>query len=300
MAIQTDKMIPPLLSLPLELRAQIYDYLLPHTLPPQRRFQQPPFIVWQRGTTVFLRTCSQVHAEASEMLYGTNTFDIWVAWDRVEFRNARSVYEGLTTRSSIPFLEWSGASSDGGSNRGAGIISARNQRHIRSYHVVINLEDSYTAMVKYNNGGLGFIDGLRDQVARLCEVLRGAEQLLSVMVVIWDHNRDPLPGQRALEPFRTLRGVRCAAVAYLQRPEPLLGPGTVPPQDVLVKLARIDELRSLYARGLREAMESLPGEPEKAQAYSGRPVEPNSLTDPLHRKDMIPSPYRQPFHPSVF
>jgi hypothetical protein len=64
--------LPPLLALPFELRAQIYSYLVPYTITPDA--DNPAYFVWVRRTATLLWVCQQTYHEFRAMMYGSNTW----------------------------------------------------------------------------------------------------------------------------------------------------------------------------------------------------------------------------------
>ena len=70
-----------LLSLSLEIRRQIYSYLVPRTYRDHRSNLQ----VWYRGNTQLLAANKQIHAEVVDMIYGDSTFFLEVVEGSVMF-----------------------------------------------------------------------------------------------------------------------------------------------------------------------------------------------------------------------
>ncbi|THW10367.1 putative AP-2 adaptor complex subunit beta [Aureobasidium pullulans] len=113
----------PFLRLPYELRRKIYSYLLPYTetktssgsliaeattgssaastahkthlasLPSAKYAKNT--ILWHRGQTSILSACRQLHAECSTILYGENTFVLWISYDQIQFRFRWVLASGL-------------------------------------------------------------------------------------------------------------------------------------------------------------------------------------------------------------
>lgn len=181
----------PFLKLPLELRRHVYSYLLPCTqerntgqifskitakrLPPthtnlspdvleQLLAKQPSTsiatgkdsITWRRGQTSLLAVCQQIHHECAELLYGDNTFVIFVAYDSITFRFRWLLPNGLSPNRTYDFLE---------------LIPSKYLKLVKRVIVTVDHVDSYTGQIKYNVGGKGLTHGLRGQVARLIEAL---------------------------------------------------------------------------------------------------------------------------------
>lgn len=69
-------------SLPLEIRRQIYSYILPYTVPQYRRKET---YVWRLGSIAILAANKQIHEEAADLLYGDSWFHFVVQYNRTEF-----------------------------------------------------------------------------------------------------------------------------------------------------------------------------------------------------------------------
>ncbi|KAF2668976.1 hypothetical protein BT63DRAFT_424700 [Microthyrium microscopicum] len=196
------------LLLPPELRAQIFSYLLPFTLPstPLR-----PSTVWIRGSITPLLLNQQLHHEAAAQLYGTNTFALRVTYLGTRFLYSWLLPSGLRPSKALPFD-----------------FGERYMRYVR--HVVVSVEhvDSYKGMIKYNCGGRGLSEGVRRQVESLVELLGQCERLGRVEVrlegsAVLDAIRKKVVraketfeaggvGQEVLEPFARLKGVAAPRV----------------------------------------------------------------------------------------
>ena len=72
------------LSLPLELRLEIYGYIIPKSVkqPPGRGIDH----VWHRGNIAILAVNKQIHDEVAQMIYGDPTFNLRVEKGRVSFQ----------------------------------------------------------------------------------------------------------------------------------------------------------------------------------------------------------------------
>lgn len=207
----------PFLQLPLELRRQIYGYLLPctqaqddtrcilhsinsnrcppthHNLPPdvvQRLLANPAAVaagaakesvIWRRGQTALLVVCRQFHDECAALLYGESTFVIFVAYDSITFRFIWSLSNGLTPNRTYDFLE---------------LIRPRYLKFIKRLVVTVDHVDSYTGQIKYNVGGKGLTHGLRGQVAKLVRALKIAAMNDVTSSVQHDDNVDNREGGR--------------------------------------------------------------------------------------------------------
>lgn len=114
-------------TLPLELRQQIYSYILPYT----------SFItsigtggiVWYRGNTTILAASRLLHEECAAQLYGSSVFSLCVTWDCTIF-DFRWVHPlGLLPKRRMPFPEG---------------FSNRSLKLMRRFFVRINHLDPYT------------------------------------------------------------------------------------------------------------------------------------------------------------
>lgn len=194
----------PLLRLPLELRQQIYSYLLPRTLDNDGGIGGKPVvytrktnvicrrdgegklvlpfaaepqasssasssgsttssatavapIVWHRGNTKILRACRQVHDECADLLYGGNTFLLFVTYAGVVFRYSWLLRSGYNVMRRYPFLE---------------LMPARYLQRLRRVMVNVEHVDGYTGMIKFNVSGKGLVLGVQKQIQRLVDALR--------------------------------------------------------------------------------------------------------------------------------
>ena len=179
----------PLMQLPLELRQHVLSYLLPHTQVfrdsgllseyarkfsavqkraakgmdiPSSSSRNPAGsgisnVVWQRGNISLFCVCKQLHDECAELVYGTNTFLLFVTFNGISFRFRWLLPSGLApSRSYNNFPE---------------LLPPRYMRRIKKVFVHVDHVDSYTAMIKFNVSGQGLIHGLRQQVRRLVNAL---------------------------------------------------------------------------------------------------------------------------------
>ena len=183
----------PLLKLPLELRQQILTYVLPHTqefkdsgrlteharnfsavkkrgakgmvIPSSKPTTNTTValsnVVWQRGNINILSTCRQLHDECTELIYGNNTFLLFLTYAGIQWRFRWLLPSGLAPSRSYQFLE---------------LVPQRYMRLIRKVIVNIDHVDSYTSMIKFNVGAKGLVHGLTRQVQRLVVALRSADR----------------------------------------------------------------------------------------------------------------------------
>jgi hypothetical protein len=159
----------PLLRLPLELRQQIFRYVLPYTrdfkdsgllndhvrnfsavkkreargmivpnAPPKPAFSGAASnVVWQRGNTKLLRVCKQLHRECAETIYGTNTFLLFVTYQDIKFRFRWLLPSGLAPSRSYDFLK---------------LMPTRYLQFIKRVIIHIDHVDPYMGMIKYGRG----------------------------------------------------------------------------------------------------------------------------------------------------
>jgi hypothetical protein len=244
--------LSPLLRLPVELRRQIYTYILPSTSTFDIRFQrgtgeQPERseynltlvrgalgngvwkmqktlpktdretgndVVWHRGSTSILGVCKQIHDECTDIIYGENMFVIDVAFDSIKFRYRWRTAANLTPNRSISFLNH---------------FSQRNLMRIKNYVINVEHVDDYTGMIKYNTGGRGLTAGIREQVGSLVDLLSVVPYLHRLHIHLIDgaisrirfpsgrvhrvqDEKNYSQSQAVLDPFRRLYGVRKAEV----------------------------------------------------------------------------------------
>ncbi|KAK3069789.1 hypothetical protein LTR53_011604 [Teratosphaeriaceae sp. CCFEE 6253] len=184
----------PLLRLPLELRQQILLYLLPYT---RENIASDPLarhaatfsavqkrsakglvvptaeilaahhartastnIIWHRGLVTLLRVNRQLHAECAELLYGRNTFLLFLTYADIKWRYRWLLPSGQAPSRNYPFLE---------------LLPDRYRGLLRRVVVCVDHVDAYTGMIKWNVGGKGLTYGLRRQVQRLVTALTPAE-----------------------------------------------------------------------------------------------------------------------------
>ncbi|KAK3652428.1 hypothetical protein LTR56_005138 [Elasticomyces elasticus] len=238
----------PLLALPLELRQQILSYLLPRTKEQgvdteplahhARQFSavrkreakglvlpnttsngnNSSNIVWYRGHTRIFEVCQQLHSECADLVYGTNTFLLFLTYEGLKWRYRWLLPSGQAPMRNYPFLD---------------LMPPHYLRLVKRVIVHIDLVDGYTGMIKYNVSGQGLVHGLRRQVQRLVSALKPAEdeekrELTRLAIRVSNSamsataNRKRQSGkivessevevETVLWPFRQLSGVRDASV----------------------------------------------------------------------------------------
>ena len=188
----------PLLRLPLELRQEIFSYLLPRTrevadtnplanharnfsavqkrvakgmTPPKAPISPAASspggkpsagpavsnVVWQRGQVNLLSVCRQLHDECADLIYGTNTFLLFLTFSGITFRYRWLLLSGAAPSRSYQFLE---------------LLPKRYLRLVKRVVVHVDHVDSYTGMIKFNVSGKGLTHGLQRQVQRLVNALK--------------------------------------------------------------------------------------------------------------------------------
>ncbi|KAK5107080.1 hypothetical protein LTR62_001864 [Meristemomyces frigidus] len=191
----------PLLKLPLELRLEIFSYLLPRTKElgadsnpltaharsfsaVQKRREKGMLvpataspsaaarqdrtggtttnnIVWLRGQMSILSVCRQLHTECTELVYSRNTFLLFLTYSRIDWRYRFLLPTGMAPTKTFPFLE---------------VVPERYRRLVKRVVVNVDHVDAYTGMTKFNVGGKGLVWGLRRQVQRLVLTLGAGDE----------------------------------------------------------------------------------------------------------------------------
>lgn len=118
-------------------------------------------VVWQRGNISILSTCSQLHRECAELIYGTNTFLLFVTYSEIQWRFRWLLSSGLAPSRSYRFLE---------------LLPQRYMRLIKRVIVHVDHIDSYTSMIKFGVGAKGLKHGLKHRVQQLVIALQSAYQ----------------------------------------------------------------------------------------------------------------------------
>lgn len=192
----------------------------------------PSHVTWQPGNIRLLSVCRKVHDECAEIMYGSNTFLLFVTFSTITLRYSWMLKSGLAPTRHYPFLE---------------LLPKRYLALIKRVMVNVDHVDSYTGMIKYNVSGAGLIHGLRKQVQRLVHALQSTplqstptddtpssldhmRRLTRVDVRVSNSNEilDQIKGklvrkqegrtrvakdlEKMLEPFGNLRGVRSVQI----------------------------------------------------------------------------------------
>lgn len=203
----------PFLRVPLEIRRLIYALVLPHTAAERRPDLRPTTRiarlgnlkelcgwghVWHRGNTALIAVNRQIHDETASMLYGENTFELDVQFDKIIFDCRWRTKDGLTPGREIPWLEH---------------FSQKNLLRVRRCVVTVRVADEYTGTIKYNTGGRGLLAGIRANVDKLAETMAAVRPCLRYIDIhLEDETRsysaDYEQRKSVLEPFRRLFDVR--------------------------------------------------------------------------------------------
>ncbi len=121
----------PLLGVPLELRQQIFSYVLPSTFSDASKE-----CVWLRGNLAINSTNKQIHDECIQIMYGRCTFFIDISMEGIHwFYQSLLPTKNLVTNRVFEF---------------PAKFPAHNRQYMRNFFVRVNQVDSYTGMIKYN------------------------------------------------------------------------------------------------------------------------------------------------------
>lgn len=178
----------PLLSLPLELRVNIYSHLLPTTVELEGKG-----VLWRRGNIKILSANKQIHNEAIKVMYEMAIFVIDVAWDGITFAYQWLLSTGLMPKTRLAF---------------PGSLAWRNLDLVKKVHIRIHQVDSYTGMMKYNYAGRDPLTAkLKDQVEMLCTSLEEMTQLRHLGVYLQKSTHDHVATSIIMDPFTRLRNL---------------------------------------------------------------------------------------------
>lgn len=183
-----------LLSIPAELRALIFSYILPRTIVNDTRRLN----AWIRGSTSLLRTCKSLHAEAAHLMYGRSHFTIDIAWDSITF-DGRYLWArpGSVRRRSYDFPRCFGE---------------QYLPLIQTLVIKIHIVDNYLGMIKYNHHNpAGLLHGYRTQVEHLCTVLEQLPHLKRLGIWFRDDSMTPGSDEAVLSPFSHFRAARTSS-----------------------------------------------------------------------------------------
>jgi hypothetical protein len=160
-----------------------------------------------------------MHDECAELLYGCNTFLLFVTFSGIAFRFSWLLPSGLAPTRRFDFLE---------------LLPKKYLPLIKRVVVTVDHVDSYTGMIKFNVSGKGLTHGLRKQIQRLVNALQTSDnpkseevkRLAKISIRVSNGNafldqvKSEIVRQREgtikisedleimLEPFTTLRGIR--------------------------------------------------------------------------------------------
>lgn len=185
----------PLMTLPREIRELILTYVLPHTtIVEAPNPQNSNRFLWRQGCTSILATCKKLHEESSRIMYDNSNFLIQVHYESIRFLFYRLLKSGLRPRQTPDFER---------------TVKERYWHLIRRVSVRIDVEDDYTAEIKYNYRGEGLVAGVRARMLRLVEVLGKCERLITLEVLFECQRSNAWEvAEKVLEPFFALRNVR--------------------------------------------------------------------------------------------
>lgn len=186
------------LSIPAELRAQIFSYILPRTIGDDTRRLN----AWTRGSTSLLHTCKVFHAEAAHAMYGRSHFTVNIAWDTITFEYRYLwAHPGSARRRSYDFPRCFGEQ----------YLSL-----IQTLVVKIHIVDNYLGMIKYNHQNpAGLLYGYRTQVERFCTVLERLPHLKRLAIWFRDDTMTPGSARAVLAPLSDCRAARTSSSAGL-------------------------------------------------------------------------------------
>ena len=154
-----------LLDLPAENRRQILGLVLPHTVMSGWWGH-----LWVHGNTALLRTCQQLHAEATSILYSTNTFVIQISLHRCP-----------------QFIKRPWRCGDGRSFPILSAFRGQDLQLIRKIELEVTSFDVDVGLGKYNIMNMGGVAlGLQEEARRLVQAL-SQQQCSTVKVVkmVW-------------------------------------------------------------------------------------------------------------------
>ncbi|KAL6720313.1 hypothetical protein ACLMJK_002234 [Lecanora helva] len=188
------------LGLPYEIRAMIYNYVMPWT----NSIGQ-----WHRADAPVWATCRKIHDETISLLYGDCTFPLVVNYGDITFHHqwlntwGANRHRPLTPRRVYQFPD---------------IIPLRYRTLLRRIHVRISLIDGYEGMIKYNCSNRNALAlGVRDQVQTLCNTLQDIPEIQDLLIT-WDIKRivDCELLRLVTEPFQVLRNLRSVTVQDIE------------------------------------------------------------------------------------
>ena len=190
--LKKDSIRCPLLELPVELRAQIFSYILPYTIN-----NGPSGVVWIKGCTALLACSSAIHDQAAQLMYERGCFLINITWDCSVFTchwlSSSKPYR-LAPQRTFPFPD---------------VIGQRYRHLLQRLKVTLVHLDSYTGMVKYNYGNPAALAyGVRNQAEELCGTLKALPKLRSLQINFKNGSQNADADEIILEPFLALENVQ--------------------------------------------------------------------------------------------
>jgi hypothetical protein len=132
------------------------------------------------------------------LVYGLNTFSIYVTYSSIKFNCTCQVQStGLLPNSAYDYLDF---------------FPPHILHRIKNYVIFVEHVDSYMGMIKYNCGGKGLSEGVKRQIKRLVDELRRVDRLGKIVVRLEGKRVPDIyqaqgVGQSVLEPFRKLEAV---------------------------------------------------------------------------------------------
>ena len=204
-----------ILALPLELRREIYSYILPTAV----STNNPHLRYWRRGETNLLTIDKQFHDDAASFIYGGRIFEIGV------FSNTHHVHLDLYSQDSAGRACMDCTYVD---HCPAGTITVDQVdiAHMQRLKIVLHWE--CYGWTKRRQNAKRVLSGVRNQIGTLCARLRAIPRINALEVVVRDTRRvrgtKKAPGytEAMLEPFRALRNVEVMSFRERKWPKDLL------------------------------------------------------------------------------
>lgn len=188
------------LTLPLELRREIYTYILPFATP----IDNPHLQYWRRGQTSLLIVNKQFHDDAANLIYGGRLFEIGI------FSNTNHVHLDVHSQDSTG-RAYMDCTYNNYCQAGTITVDQVDIAHMQRLKIVLHWE-SYGRSKRRQNAQR-VLSGVRDQIETLCARLRTIPRISALEVVVRDTKRvrgtKKVPGytEGILEPFKALRNV---------------------------------------------------------------------------------------------
>ena len=203
-----------LLALPLELRREIYSYILPTAVP----VDNPHLRYWRRGETSLLSVNKQFHDEAADFIYGGRLFEIGV------FTNTNHVHFDLQIQD-LNGRAYRDCTYDDCGRAGTITVDQVDIAYMQRLKIVLHWEGY--GWTKRRQSAQRVLSGVREQIETLCAKLRAIPRISALEVVVRDTRRvrgtKKIPGytEAMLEPFRALRNVEVLSFRERKWPKDL-------------------------------------------------------------------------------